>query len=239
MSNKRNIFETLVSTVLDHTHETRELVLQVKNPGNFQFKAGQFVMLHVPQEGKPALRAYSLASDDRDKNQFRLIFKNVPGGIASTFVWKLRVGETLNFTGPFGGVTFSEPPSRQIVFFNTGSGIAQHLSFLYSKADLFPAVKYKMYFGLYREKDIYLRQELGAFAARFKNFEYHYVLSDPSPNWIGKKGFVQHYLTETDYKNIDTSFYLCGNPAMIQDTKKILIERDGLDAKKIHSEAFH
>ena len=107
MSSARKIYQMTVEQIIDHTSTVRELVLKAQEPAEFVFKAGQFVMLNVPQaEGKPVLRAYSIASDDRIKNGFRLLFKFVENGIASTFVWSLQGGETLNFTGPFVKVFF-------------------------------------------------------------------------------------------------------------------------------------
>ncbi|MEN0059263.1 MAG: FAD-binding oxidoreductase, partial [Bdellovibrio sp.] len=94
MSSLRTVYHMRVSQIIDHTPLVRELVITTEAPNEFIFKAGQFVMLNVPQgEAKPVLRAYSIASDDRIKNGFRLLFKFVENGIASTFVWNLKGGE--------------------------------------------------------------------------------------------------------------------------------------------------
>jgi CDP-4-dehydro-6-deoxyglucose reductase, E3 len=80
-----------VAKIIDHTDEIRELYLELTNKPEFVFKAGQFVMLHVPVESspKPALRAYSIASTDEQKNGFKLIFKFVENGLASRVFWGL------------------------------------------------------------------------------------------------------------------------------------------------------
>lgn len=239
MSNKRVIFQAKVSKILDHNEAIRELFLEIQNNYELKFRAGQFVMLHVPQPEKPALRAYSIASDDRLTKNFDLIFKKVPGGIASTHVWNLREGDVLDFTGPFGRVFFPEPPSKQLVFLNTGSGVAQHLSYLRSFQDRYPDMKCHLYFGLHSEKDLYYENELRILQKKLPHFQFHYVLSQPSEKWDGRKGYVQNFLNEIDYKNIETSFFLCGNGAMIRDTKQLLIERDQIDSAKIFCEAFH
>jgi CDP-4-dehydro-6-deoxyglucose reductase len=235
----RIIYEFQVEQIIDHTNEIRELSLKLKNQPEFNFKAGQFVMLHVPTaEGKPALRAYSIATTEHDHQQFRLIFKYVENGIASKFIWGLQESAVLNFTGPFGKVFFQEPPDEQIVFLNTGSGLSQHFCFLESKMKQYPNLKYKLYFGVRREADRYYENELNALKAHLPNFEFHYVLSRPSDTWTGKKGYVQNFLGETNYKQIPTTFYMCGNGAMIKDVKHQLIEVDGIDKSKVWSEAF-
>ena len=235
----RTLYDFRVSKIIDHTPLIRELYLELTSHDAFNFKAGQFAMLHVPIEGaKPALRAYSIASTDENKKGFKLIFKFVDNGVASKFVWDLQEQQTVNMTGPFGKVFFQEPPTEQIVFLNTGSGVSQHFSFLESKMRQYPYLKYKMFFGLRREHDIYYESELQRLQKLLPNFEYQYVLSRPTDKWHGKKGYVQDCLKDFDYKTIPTTFYLCGNGAMIKDVKKQLLEVDGLEKTKIWAEAF-
>lgn len=240
----RIIYNYKINKITDHTKQIRELDLQLISHPEFKFKAGQFVMLHVPQfdengnPAKAALRAYSIATTEHDSQKFRLIFKFVDNGVASKYVWGLKGDEILNFTGPFGKVFFQEPPTEQIIFFNTGSGISQHFCYLESKMKQYPELKYKMYFGLRYEEDVYYRKELEELKKNLPNLEYHFVLSRPTEKWTGKKGYVQNYLTEIDYKNTPTTFYLCGNGAMIKDVKHQVLEVDGFDKSRFWAEAF-
>lgn len=239
MSSQRILYKMKAKSIVDLTPTVREVLVETSEPDHFAFQAGQFVTLHVPQEPKPALRAYSIASDDRQKNGFTLLFKKVEGGIASNFIWGLKGGETLNFTGPFGRVLFKEPPTPQIVFLNTGTGLSQHLSYLVSKAAQYPKVKYRMLFGVRNEEDMYYQAELDRLTTQLEDFKYEFVLSRPSENWKGKKGYVQNFIEEFDYKSIETTFYLCGNGGMIKETKHHLIETQAFDKTRILSEAFN
>lgn len=239
MSAARTVYSMKVEKIIDHTHNVRELVLRTESPESFQYRAGQFVMLQVPvPDSKPALRAYSIASDERVKDGFRLLFKFVDNGLASTYVWSLKGGESLKFTGPFGKVFFQEPPTDQIVFLNTGTGISQHLSYLVSKKELFPHLQYRMLFGVRSEKDIYLKEELDALMNEFPNFKYEFVLSRPSDGWTGKKGYIQHFIKDFKYNDVPTTFYLCGNGGMIKEVKHQLLEVDGFDKTRLWTEAF-
>ncbi len=234
----RVIYNMHLQKVIDHTENVRELVLTCKEPHNFQFKAGQFVMLHVPQpEGKPALRAYSIATDDRDLDGYRLLFKYVENGKASEFVWSLRGDETLQFTGPFGKVFFQEPPTEQIVFLNTGTGLSQHLSYLQSKKNQYPHLKYRLLFGVRTEQDMYYEDHLNQLKSELQDFKWDFVLSRPQDNWTGKKGYVQNFIEDYDYMNVPTTFYLCGNGGMIKEVKVTLASKN-FDPKKIWVEAF-
>lgn len=227
-----------IEKIIDHTSNVRELIIKTSEPANFKFRAGQFVMLHVPQEsGKPALRAYSIASEEQETEGFKLLFKYVDNGVASKYVWALTGDETLQFTGPFGKVFFQEPPTEQIVFLNTGTGISQHLCYLLSKKSQYPNVKYRMLFGVRSEADRYGQPQLDPLVRELPDFKYEFVLSRPSPEWTGKKGYVQNFMKEFNYMEIPTTFYLCGNGGMIKEVKAIL-EADGFDKTKIWSEAF-
>lgn len=238
----RQIYEFNLEKITDHTKSIRELHLtlaETESTSEFKFKAGQFVMLHVPTaEGKPALRAYSIATTDQNSKGFRLIFKFVDNGLASKYVWDLNERAKLQFTGPFGKVFFQEPPTDQIVFLNTGSGVSQHYSFLESKMKEHPNLRYRMFFGVRYEEDIYYQNELDYLKRMLNNFSYDFVVSRPTEKWTGKKGYVQNFLSETEYKDIPTTFYLCGNGAMIKDVKKELIEINGIDPKRVWAEAF-
>lgn len=235
----RTIYEYKVSQIIDHTQIIRELYLDLTNQPEFKFKAGQFVMLHVPTEtGKPALRAYSIATTEHDTQKFRLIFKFVENGVASKYVWGLKAGDTVQFTGPFGKVFFQEPPTEQIVFLNTGSGLSQHFCFLESKMKQYPNLKYRLLFGVRYESDRYYMKELDELKKHLPHFTYEFVISRPSEQWTGKKGYVQNFIKEFDYLNIPTTFYLCGNGAMIKDVKHQLFEVDQFDKTKVWAEAF-
>jgi len=238
MSTKRVPTKARVSRVLDLTPTVRELVLEFEAHQPFEFRAGQFLMLHVPQEPKPALRAYSIASDDRSKTKLRLLFKHVANGVASTFVWTLKGGELLDVTGPFGRAFFAEPPSPQIVFLATGTGLAQHLCYLLSKGTLFPNLHYHLYTGVSSENEIFCEEELRQLQKSLPNFHYHFVISRGSPSWKGLRGHVQDHLHSLNLKDVETTFYLCGNGNMIKDVKHTLSQEYQVDAKKIHSEAF-
>lgn len=233
----RQIHKMRVSEIRDYTPFIRELFLECEEPREFRFRAGQFVMLHVPTDAKPALRAYSIASDEQRLNGYRLIFKAVENGLATRYVWALKGGEVLDFTGPFGRIFFKEPPTSQVIFLNTGSGVSQHFSFIESNLKKYPDLRYRLLFGARTEADIYYREELERLKAGLTDFQYEFVLSRPNDGWAGKRGYVQNHIETFDYLRVPSTFYLCGNGAMIKDVKARLAEQN-FDPKSILAEAF-
>lgn len=224
-----------ITSIKDLTPTVREVIVTTEN---FQFLAGQFAMLNVPTEPKVTLRAYSIASDDNIRTGFKLLFKYVENGVASQYIWSLKGHETLNFTGPFGRVFFKEPPTMQVVFLSTGTGLSQHVCYLESKYKSYPETHFQMLIGVRNESEIYYDPELKELQKKIRHFNYEFVLSRPSDSWKGKKGYVQHHLQDFKFKDVPSTFYLCGNSGMIKEVKSILIDQNGFDPQFILTEAF-
>jgi NAD(P)H-flavin reductase len=66
------------------------------------------------------------------------------------------------------------------------------------------------------------------------------AVSQPSPHWKGYKGRVTDYLRGLGDKFdwINTEYYLCGNGAMITETKALLLEK-GVPKESIHLEVYY
>jgi benzoyl-CoA 2,3-dioxygenase component A len=85
--------------------------------------------------GRPHdIRLYSIASardgEKRNANNVGLTIKRVPGGVGSSYMCDLKVGDTVQVTGPFGA-TFLMPDdaSANILMICTGTGSAPFRAF--------------------------------------------------------------------------------------------------------------
>jgi CDP-4-dehydro-6-deoxyglucose reductase len=234
------VYRTTLVELNQVTPTMRELKLRIEDGYKMPFRAGQFVMLQVPAEGKPKpeQRAYSIASGADHDDRFTLLFKHFPGGVASEYVLKLTGGETLHFTGPWGRCFFKEPAAEQVIFVCTGSGLSQHISFLLSDAPNYPETKFHMLIGVSSESEMFYDKELKAIKERVKYFDYHWCLSRPSPEWTGRKGRVTAFIGDYDYKNKPTHIYLCGSGEMVKDVKRFLIEENGVPKENLIIENF-
>lgn len=236
----KTIYKTTLYELNQVTPTMRELKIRIEDNMKMPFKSGQFVMLQVPAEGspKPVQRAYSIASSADFDDRFILLFKHVPGGVASEYVAKLKVGETLHFTGPWGKCLFKQPAAQQVLFVCTGSGLSQHVSFLSTEGKKFPETKFHMLVGVSNETEMFYENELKALKEQLPNFDYDWCLSRPSESWTGRRGRVTQFINEFDYKNIPTHIYLCGSGAMIKDMKHLLIEENGFSKENMVIENF-
>src|SRR5690606_33715639 len=125
-------------------------------------------------------------------------------------------------TGPWGKCLFKTPAPEQVLFICTGSGLSQHLSFLFSDAYKYPNTKFRMLIGVGNEQEVFYHKELAAAQARVESFEYAWTISRPTSEWKGKVGRVTAFINEFDYKSVPTHIYLCGRGEMIKDAKTVL-----------------
>jgi ferredoxin--NADP+ reductase len=94
-----------------------------------RFENGQFVMIGLPVDGKPLMRAYSIASPNWDEEMEFFSIK-VPDGPLTSRLQHLRVGdEILVGRKPTGTLLISDlHPGRNLYLLSTGTGLAPFLS---------------------------------------------------------------------------------------------------------------
>jgi len=226
-----------LTKITDITPSVKELYLQPMDSPGLEFKAGQFVMLQLPPvDGKPSPRAYSIASAEQNKTDVRLVIKHYELGIASNWVRTLKGGEEIPFTGPFGKFLLKEPPAEQVVFVCTSTGLAPFYSMLASKAQTLKNTDFKVFMGVWNEKEIFYDKELKELQKILPRLHVDYVLDSPDASWKGSKGRVTEPIDKLDIKR-PTQFYLCGNPAMIKSVKELLLGK-GFPLADIHTESY-
>jgi len=118
--------------VLAVHHWTDELFsLRVTRPASFRFRSGEFVMLGLMTEGKPLLRAYSIASPSWDDGLDFFSIK-VPDGPLTSRLQHIKEGDTVLLgKKPTGTLVLDAlTPARRLFLLSTGTGIAPFASLL-------------------------------------------------------------------------------------------------------------
>jgi len=54
---------------------------------------------------------------------------------------------------------------------------------------------------------------LQAYASRLAHFRYTEVLSNPSPAWSGKRGYLTEHFDLAELRDRSADMYVCGPPA--------------------------
>lgn len=121
------------------------LTLAMLTPEALRFQGGQYVIVDtglVQANGRPAKRAYSIVSPDREPSHLSLVVRRLATGPGSNYLCDLPVGDVVRFSGPWGQMPLGAPwPSEADappLIIATDTGITAALGLLNSQkmADL-------------------------------------------------------------------------------------------------------
>ena len=116
--------------VTDITHwNDRLFSFRTTRSDAFRFRNGHFVMLGVEVDGKPLLRAYSIASANHDAHLEFFSIK-VPDGPLTSRLQHLKIDDPVRVSKkPVGTlVTDDLNPGKRLILLSTGTGLAPFLS---------------------------------------------------------------------------------------------------------------
>lgn len=223
-------YKTEITYVEDLTYDIKLVRFHLIDPETIDFKPGQYVQIKVP--GIEVIRAYSIASDPKEKHDIELVIRYVPKGQATTFVHKaLEVGDKLVLTGPFGDFFLREDSTRDMICIAGGSGKAPIRSILAKLKDEGMPRKVKYFFGARSKRDLYYTEEFEKLAKEYPNFEYIPALSEPKDedNWQGDIGLITEVVDRHTKDLSEAEAYLCGSPGMIDACISVLSNHDMKD----------
>lgn len=203
------------------------------------FKAGQFISLVIPASElnpKDVRRAYSIASFP-ELGGIQLCVALVQNGPGSTFLSKLKPGQTVKAYFPYGDFIFRTLPTRNAFFVATGTGISPFRSITMSQSyRAAPPRQATLLFGARTREDLLYMDEL----SKVPGLKRINCLSREDGAGDFFKGRVTDYLRNLgpDFPWAETDFYLCGNGAMIKEVEAFLKEK-GLGKDAIKKEAYY
>ena len=220
-----------------------------------EFKPGQFAVLGLPPQAprcegsdgeeevqKPVRlirRSYSIASSSVAREYLELYITLVRSGGLTPRLFALRPGDRL-WLGPkiTGHFTLDQAPKdSHLVLVATGTGLAPYMSMLRTMLPAAADRKMAVLLGARHSWDLGYQTELLTLARSTPAFSYHPIISRPAEEpvpWNGPAGYVQNLWRERVLDAAwgvrpapdNTSIFLCGNPAMIDDMVAILAEED-------------
>jgi len=234
-------FRTTVESITPLTHDTRLFRFRLEEPREIRFKPGQFVQFRIPGMGEE--RAYSIASSPNDKGIVELIVRRVPGGLCTSYMFdKLKVGDEIYLTGPYGDFYLREETDDPIVCVAGGSGSAPIRSIILYLREKKSERRIISFYGGRTPRDIYFTDFYQKEVAKdLKNFTHIPAISDYTPEdekeWKGEKGLITEVMERhlTDVSNYEA--YMCGPPAMLHHAT-ILLKKLGIDENRIYFDEF-
>jgi ferredoxin/flavodoxin---NADP+ reductase len=201
------------------------------------FIPGQYMTIGVVTDEKMLQRPYSIASppETADTTGYEFFVRHVPVVRFTTALWRLQVGHRMRMIGPKGKFTMESDDTLTHLYVSTGTGIAPFLAKLRQvelqggatrKTVLLNGVSYADELG-YRE----LLEEWAADPAR--KLTYVPTISRPTDprneGWTGRTGRAEQVVNavckDLGLKPDKTIVYICGNPEMILNVERELMDR--------------
>jgi ferredoxin--NADP+ reductase len=245
---------TIMREQVTSVHHWTDRLFSFKTTRNqgFRFKNGHFTMIGLEQEGKPLMRAYSLASANyEDELEFFSI--KVPDGPLTSRLQSIRVGDELLVNSKATGTLVQDNllPGKNLYLIATGTGLAPFLSIIrdpeiyeqYERIVLTHGCRHVEELA-YRElitEHLPAHEYLGQ-DVRDKLIYYPTVTREPFHNNGRLTDLLRAGKLQADVGlgpidcNTDR-FMICGSPSMLKEICALLDSRGLCEAR--HGEAAH
>ncbi|MBC7787615.1 MAG: ferredoxin--NADP reductase [Methylophilaceae bacterium] len=225
-----------------HWNDTLFSFKTTRDPG-LRFENGQFVMIGLQTDGKPLMRAYSIASPNYEEHLEFFSIK-VPNGPLTSKLQHLKTGDDLLVSRkPTGTLVTSDlSPAKHLYLLSTGTGLAAFMSTIqdieaydrFEKIILVHGVRYvnELAYAEFIEQTLPNNEFFGE-EVRSKLIYYPTVTREPFRN----QGRLTDLITSGKlFEDIglppmnltDDRAMICGSPQMLKDTEAVL---DGLGFK--------
>jgi len=237
-------FKARVAFIKDLTYDIKLFRLDLIEPDEINFKAGQYVQLETqPYNGVKDVvqRAYSIASPTYERSHIDLMIRLVPEGICTTWVHRhLKTEDIVRLIGPMGDFQL-HAGDGEIIMVAGGSGMAPMVSLLEEMAKNGDSRRVTFFFGAHEKRDMFYINEMQQFEKKLPEFKFVPTLSAPDPEgkWQGEVGLIteplERYLKNGKHDN--TQGYLCGSPGMVNACISVM-KKYGMLSEQIFFDPF-
>jgi cytochrome-b5 reductase len=187
---------------------------------------GQHVAIKAAVNGQSVSRSYTPTSNNLDLGVLELVIKCYPDGLLTgQYLADLNVGDKVLFRGPKGAMKYRRGLCQRIGMIAGGTGITPMYQLIRAICeDERDTTEISLIYANRSEEEILLREELEAFARKYKNLKIWYMLDQPPQKWAYGQGYVtaQVMSERLPMPATDTKIMLCGPPGMINASKKAL-----------------
>lgn len=239
--------ELTIKDIVEETKDAITIVFFQPDSGKVSYKAGQFLTLIAPVNGKEVRRAYSLCSSPFVDADLAVTVKRVDNGLMSNWLPEnLKVGDKLKVMEPMGQFTteFVATNKRHIIMFAGGSGITPLMSIIKSTLAQEPDSICSL---IYCNRDIdsvIFRNALDEMQTVDEGrLHVIHILDNAPMNWQGYSGLLNHEMLSKLFERIPdwgiekTTYLMCGPEGMMKNVDTLLEARK-ISKDKIFKESF-
>jgi CDP-4-dehydro-6-deoxyglucose reductase, E3 len=229
-----------IERALPLSHDVMGLYVRLPAAETFRFEAGQYIDIMLSGGRR---RSFSIASPPHDARLLELHVRRVAGGEFSEKLFDADPQKSLlTVEGPLGQFVY-RPGIAPMLLVGGGTGIAPLLSILRHVIENGIERDISIYWGVRSERDLYAQTVLENLAQRHSapgrpaRLRYVPVLSEPSSDWQGSRGFVHEAVLQDidDLEQYDV--YAAGPPAMITAVRSEFGRR-GVAATRLFFDSF-
>ncbi len=219
-----------------HWNDTLFSFKTTRDPG-LRFENGQFVMIGLEVDGKPLMRAYSIASPNYEEHLEFFSIK-VPNGPLTSRLQHLKVGDDLLVSRkPTGTLVLHDlKPGKNLYYLSTGTGLAPFMSLVqdpdayerFDKIILIHGVRNvnELAYADFLTKDLPNNEFFGE-AVREKLIYYPTVTREPFRNMgrltdLAASGKLFEDIGLPPFNPETDRAMICGSPHMLDDCCKML-----------------
>ncbi|MCI9888280.1 FCD domain-containing protein [Micrococcales bacterium 31B] len=226
-------FTSTLQTLDKHSDSTYSFTLAVDNRDALAFLPGQYVNLKIP--GTDLERSYSFSNGPLVEAASFMVRITPDGAMSEYLRDRASVGDTIEFTGPYGSF-FLREPKRPLLLLAGGTGLAPLLSILEKLTESAAPPAVHLIYGVSREADIVGLDWLGTYEARLPGFTWDLIASEPGTS-APHTGYVTQIIEPHHLHDGDVDIYLCGPPPMVNAVASWL-ETEGVTPANLYFERF-
>uniref|UniRef100_UPI00398E52EA cytochrome b5 reductase 4 isoform X1 n=2 Tax=Pristiophorus japonicus TaxID=55135 RepID=UPI00398E52EA len=233
---------------MDISHDSRLLCFQLPPGCHLTIPVGQHIYLKSSIQDVEVVRPYTPVlpslypepkDDDHTCTNIYLMIKIYPDGLQTPLIDKLQIGDCVSMSGPQGNFKYSQLKGiSELILLAAGTGFTPMIKLISFTLKMSSFRRVRLMFFNKEEKDILWRDQLDQLSSKDKRFEVEYILSQPHPEWAGKRGRIEmslcsEFLTVRT-EELKTLVCVCG-PTSFTEQAVGFFKQLGFSSEEIHA----
>jgi glycine betaine catabolism B len=212
-------FQANISEIIQRSANVKSF--RFKRPEDFDYKAGQYIIVILDFNGKSVSKPFSLSSSPTEKDYLEFT-KKLTGHEFSNALDSMETGYPLDIIGPFGKMSY-EGEYEKIVLLSGGIGIAPMRSICKYCTDLQLDTDVVLICSDRTEEDMVFWKELSGMVRQNPKLTVFQTLTRASESWTGCRERINENVIRKEVPDyITREFYICGPPSMTESMTEML-----------------
>jgi len=229
-------FNCTTKEIISLTQEIYRIRIVPDNNRLFDFRGGQYILLHMSNDRRIPL---SIASAPEEKSFIELHVRLIEGHpLAEEMVELFKTADSFQVEGAYGSCYLNDN-NRSIVIIAGGTGFSPMKSMIESAFAKNIQRPIELFLGAQTSTELYQHQLINEWQNSYSNFSYTPVIVETEDSWQGAIGFPhEHALKSTKEELRTKDYYISGSEPMVMAVYNALLEK-GVEKAQIHSDILN